>query len=463
MEIGWIHFEAGRSGRPRHSSARLASVAEIERLEGRALLAITVGPISASAGTPFTGLVATLAQTDVTGNLSDINASIAWGDGQSSPGSVSLVNQSLLVQATHTYAAMGTYPLLVTVTGTTPSQISGQGTATVAETKIMLMGGTITPSLGQPFSGTVASFTDSYTGLSASSYSAVITWGDGHNTPGQILPNGTGGYNVVGSNTYASAPVAGSTKVQVVRSVDGETASANVTVLVNAASGTFSGMLDPASDTGVSNTDGITSINQPTFVGTATPYAIVQLLARPQGQSNLVSLGQTVTDPTGQWSLTVGPMLDGVYSIFANVAPPQGFPVQVVPISANNQIVIDTVGPRVVSVVPDLRNHQILVSFQDNLSGLDLSTLTNPANYVLIGPHPRRAAPITVSLVPSAAVLTTDPQMVVINTNSPFPVRGLRIVPGGIRDIAGNPLNGQFRGRFPSGGHPQGRSFVYHF
>jgi hypothetical protein len=222
-------------------------------------------------------------------------------------------------------------------------------------------------------------------------------------------------------------------------------------------------MLDPSSDTGVSNTDGITSINQPTFRGTATPYAIVQLLARPQGQSNLVSLGQTVTDPTGQWSLTVGPMLDGVYSIFANVAPPQGFPAQVVPLSANNQIVIDTVGPSVVSVVPDPRNHQILVSFRDNLSGLDLSTLTNPANYTLIGPHPLRVAPLTVSLAPSAAVLTTDPQIVIINTNTSFPVRGLRIVPGGIRDIAGNPLNGAFSGTFPSGGHPQGRSFVYYF
>ena len=459
--VGFISKRAGPAGHV--ILQRLASIAEIERLEGRALLAITVGPISASAGMPFTGLVATLAQTDVTGNLSDINASIAWGDGQSSPGSVSLVNQSLLVQATHNYAAMGTYPLLVTVTGTAPSQISGQGTATVAETKIMLTGGTITPSLGQPFNGTVASFIDPYTGLTASSYSAVITWGDGHNTPGLIEPNGTGGYIVVGSNTYASAPAAGSTKVQVVRSTDGETATASVMVLVNDPTGTFSGMLDPSSDTGVSNTDGITSINQPTFQGTATPFAVVQLLARPQGQSDLVALGQTVADPSGQWTLTVGPMLDGVYSIFANIAPPQGFPVQVVPISANNQIVIDTVGPRVVSVVPDLRNHQILVSFQDNLSGLDLSTLTNPANYVLIGPHPRRAAPITVSLVPSAAVLTTDPQMVVINTNSPFPVRGLRIVPGGIRDIAGNPLNGQFRGRFPSGGHPQGRSFVYHF
>jgi hypothetical protein len=77
MEISWIHFEAGRPSRPRRSSGLLASVAEIERLEGRALLAITVGPISASAGMPFTGLVASLAQTDVTGTLADIHATIA--------------------------------------------------------------------------------------------------------------------------------------------------------------------------------------------------------------------------------------------------------------------------------------------------------------------------------------------------------------------------------------------------
>ena len=212
MEIGWFHLGTGRSSRPRPSFTRFTGVAQIERLEGRALLAITVGPISPSAGMPFTGLVATLSQTDVTGSPAMISATIQWGDGQpSTTGSVSLVGTNYDVQATHTYAAMGTYPLLVTVTGTAPSQISGQGTATVAETKIMLTGGTITPSLGQPFSGTVASFNDAFTGQTASSYSAVITWGDGHNKPGQILPNGTGGYNVVGSNTYASAPVAGST------------------------------------------------------------------------------------------------------------------------------------------------------------------------------------------------------------------------------------------------------------
>ena len=183
-------------------------------------------------------------------------------------------------------------------------------------------------------------------------------------------------------------------------------------------------------------------INQPTFRGTATPYSIVQLLARPQGQSDLVSLGQTVADPSGNWALTVPPIRDGIYSLFANVVLPQGFPVQAVPLSANNQLVIDTMGPRVVSVVPGQKNHRILVSIQDQLSGLDLTTLTNPSNYALLGPHPSRTAPPSVTSISSAAVLTNDPQMVIINASSPFPVNGLRIVAGGVRDIAGNPLNG---------------------
>jgi hypothetical protein len=411
---------------------------------------------------PFTGLVATLAQTDVTGPLAQTQATIAWGDGQSSSGSVSAVGTNYLVQATHTYAAMGTYPLQVTVTITPPGQVSGQGTATMNETKIVLNGATITPSLAQPFTSAVASFHDTYVGLTASSYSAVITWGDGQSSPGVIQSNGSAGFNVIGSHTYLNPPTT-QASVNIVRLIDGESASVNFTVHANPANLAVSRMLDPSSDTGVSNSDGITSINQPTFRGTATPYSIVQLLARPQGQSDLVSLGQTVADPSANWNLTVGPLLNGVYSIFANIVPPLGFPIQAVTLAPNNQLVIDTVGPSVVSVVPDPKHHLILVSFQDKLSGLDLTTLANPANYMLIGPHPRREAPLTVTLVPSAAVLMNDPLMVVINTNSPFPVRGLRIVPGGIRDIAGNPLNGLFTGRLPSGGHPQGTPFVYLF
>ena len=180
MDLRWISLESSRSRRHRASRTYRTGIAEVERLEGRALLAITVGPISPSAGMPFTGLVASLDQADVTGTLADINANIDWGDGQSSAGSVSLVGTNYQVQGTHTYAAAGSYPLQVTVTGTPPSQISGQGTATVAATPINLTGVTITPTLGQSFTGKVAVFNDGYTGLTASSYTAIITWSDGH-------------------------------------------------------------------------------------------------------------------------------------------------------------------------------------------------------------------------------------------------------------------------------------------
>lgn len=468
MDLGWISLESSRSRWLRADRRRRALCADIERLEGRALLAITAGPISASAGHAFSGLVATLDQSDVSGSTDQLTANIVWGDGQSSAGTLALVGTTYQVQGTHTYAAQGSYTLRVTVTGTgsPPSQVSDEGTATVAATPITVTGLTITPTLGQPFSGDVATFSDTYENLTASSYNAIITWGDGQFSKGTISSTVAGSYTVSGSHTYANAPAAGTAKVQIQRLVDNETAAASFEALGNPANGStvaFSGALDPSSDTGVSNTDWITSINQPVFRGTAPPYSIVQVLARPQGQSDLVSLGQTVADPTGNWTLAAAPIRDGVYALFANIAPPQGFPVQAIPLAANNQLVIDTMGPRVVSVVPGQKNRRILVSFQDQLSGLELSTLTHPANYVLIGPHPRRAAPQSVSLRSAAAVLTNDPQMVLVNARSTFSVTGLRIVAGGVRDVAGNPLNGLYTGTLPSGGHPQGSSFVYRF
>jgi hypothetical protein len=52
----------------------------------------------------------------------------------------------------------------------------------------------------------VASFTDFNTSQTASSFTAIIDWGDGTaHSPGTVTANGTGGFNVSGSHTYASA------------------------------------------------------------------------------------------------------------------------------------------------------------------------------------------------------------------------------------------------------------------
>jgi hypothetical protein len=60
-------------------------------------------------------------------------------------------------------------------------------------------------SLGTPFSGTVATFTNADPLGTAASYSAVIAWGDGSTSPAVITDEGDGLFAVSGSHTYLSA------------------------------------------------------------------------------------------------------------------------------------------------------------------------------------------------------------------------------------------------------------------
>ena len=59
---------------------------------------------------------------------------------------------------------------------------------------------------------------------------------------------------------------------------------------------------DISPDTGLSRTDGITDVNQPTFSGTTEPFAIVELYLNGSHQP----FGATEADINGNWSFTVG-------------------------------------------------------------------------------------------------------------------------------------------------------------
>src|SRR5947209_4092169 len=61
---------------------------------------------------------------------------------------------------------------------------------------------TVSPIEGTPFSGAVASFTDSDGNTQASAYTATITWGDGSNSAGIVTATGNG-FTVSGSHAYA--------------------------------------------------------------------------------------------------------------------------------------------------------------------------------------------------------------------------------------------------------------------
>jgi len=286
---------------------------------------------------------------------------------------------------------------------------------------------------GFPINGQVATF--ARTDFTGTKPQAMINWGDGHTTTGTIVTNATG-LGVVGANTYT---VPGTYPVSVtITSTGGSTAFGQGQATVTPVP--LSGQLDPLSDTGASNTDGITAINQPTFEGTAQPYAIVELFARRSDQAEPNVLGQAVANVLGDWNLSVGALPDGVYSFSVAEIPPTGLPTTMVALTPGS-VVIDTVPPTVLAATARRGSGQIRVVLKDSLSGLNPSTVSNPANYALLGPDGSRIGASSAIILPYATVRASDSITVALRFNGVAKIqRGVTIALGGITDLAANRL-----------------------
>jgi hypothetical protein len=102
---------------------------------------------NATQGTGFSGTVATFTDADPGGTASDYSATISWGDGNSSAGTISGPSGgSFSVNGTHTYSAPGSESVSVTITdqstqggtgGESQSMAFPSSTATVARAKAL--------------------------------------------------------------------------------------------------------------------------------------------------------------------------------------------------------------------------------------------------------------------------------------------------------------------------------------
>jgi len=198
-------------------------------------LSVVASGFTAPEGTAFNGQVATFSDADTSKTAADFTATIAWGDGTTSPGTVTGSSGSFTVSGQHTYADEGSFTFTVTVTeiGAGGATASSSATATVTEAD-QLAGSpvTFTTVSGSPFSGVVATFTDANTANTPGDFTATIDWGDGTTTAG-IVSGGAGSFTVSGSHTYASA---GSYPVTVTLTDDAPgTATAKVTSTANVA------------------------------------------------------------------------------------------------------------------------------------------------------------------------------------------------------------------------------------
>jgi hypothetical protein len=169
---------------------------------------ITAFPVdfSVAEGTAFNGAVATFEDDNPSAMPSDFTATIDWGDASpTTAGMIATSSAAFVVTGQHTYADEGSFTVTVTISDVSP----GTGTATATDTATVTEADSLTGSpvtfsaaAGTPFTGTVATFTDTLTTNVAGDFTATIDWGDATTSAGTVTGGG-GSFSVSGAHTYA--------------------------------------------------------------------------------------------------------------------------------------------------------------------------------------------------------------------------------------------------------------------
>lgn len=171
---------------------------------GDALVGV-VDQLAPTAGAAFNGEVAEFRDADATTEPAGFHATISWGDGSTTAGTVGGANGSFSVNDAHTYVQPGSYPVIVTLSGNGSNTASATATRTetVADAMITGTGYAIAASGRKRFSGTVALFTDANPYAKAADFSSTIDWGDGRTSTGKVVATRTGtAFDVTGSHVY---------------------------------------------------------------------------------------------------------------------------------------------------------------------------------------------------------------------------------------------------------------------
>jgi hypothetical protein len=189
-------------------------------------------PVNATEAAAFSGQVATFTDPDTSATAGEYAATIEWGDGTSTEGTVSGSGGSFAVDGEHTYADEGSYEVKVAIKDRDNPAISASTTssATVVDAALAASGVSPMPISPQSFGGTVANFTDANTTSTTADFTATIDWGDGTPPTAGAVSGEGGSYSVGGSHTYQGT---GFFKIKV-HIVDdgGSTADATTQVLI---------------------------------------------------------------------------------------------------------------------------------------------------------------------------------------------------------------------------------------
>jgi hypothetical protein len=193
-----------------HDSATATAVATVGE-QNRGLF-VTVPPLNASEGTVVSGTIATFSDPGTTDPAADFTATIDWGDGTTTAGVVSNGSAAgdYVVTGTHQYTDELSSPTIallnVTISEPGLGSNSSGNIVTITEADTLTMtGSSFAARPKTPFSGIVATFTDTNPSALASDFATTINWGDGTTTSGTVTGATGGPFTVTGSHTYERA------------------------------------------------------------------------------------------------------------------------------------------------------------------------------------------------------------------------------------------------------------------
>src|SRR4051794_11840042 len=163
-----------------------------------------------------------------------IKATIDWGDGTTSNGTIPAGGSSYSVRGRHTYAQAGHPDLVTSVRDIcSPGTAAAHSPVTIADAPLTAAGAPMSAYARYPATVVVATFTDGNSLAKPTDFTATVDWGDGTSGPATVGARPGGGFEVTGTTTYKtpdSYPVA-----VAIADVGGSAATATTTATITSA------------------------------------------------------------------------------------------------------------------------------------------------------------------------------------------------------------------------------------
>jgi streptogramin lyase len=160
------------------------------------------GSCAEGAGCQFT--LGSFTDANPYGAVDTYTASIDWGDGTTSPGTISACGKEFCISADHVFAEAGSYNTKIAVADVGGAALNMPGIAiNIADVPMTAHSATPASPHGVQFTEVIATFKDANPLAKAGDFTASIDWGDATSSPGTITANASHGFDVTGTHTYA--------------------------------------------------------------------------------------------------------------------------------------------------------------------------------------------------------------------------------------------------------------------